>query len=298
MGDDLGDRMKSYEEHETARRFLRGLPVYARLDGRSFSHFTRHMDRPYDARMSEAMVEAAKGLVGETCARIAYVQSDEISLVWEAYRTDKDRNGGSYFFDGKTAKMTSVLAGLATAHFVRAACRLFVDRQAILDMRPHFDCRVIQMPSRTEVANMLLWRELDATKNAVSMAARTVYSHKALFRKSGNEMQEMLFEKGINFNDYPSSFKRGTFVRRVTIDRAFTEDELLRIPPQHRPAPSETRPRSDLVALDMPRFASVANREAVVFDGANPEVTTMGTLLDEALSASMGATVHEGELEP
>jgi tRNA(His) 5'-end guanylyltransferase len=64
MSDDsFGDRMKGYEAHETSRRFLPGLPVYARIDGRSFSKFTKGMRRPFDERMTHAMVKATRHLV-------------------------------------------------------------------------------------------------------------------------------------------------------------------------------------------------------------------------------------------
>ncbi len=211
--------------------------------------------------MTEAMLLTTEALVEETHARIGYTQSDEISLVWQAERYDS-----SIFFDHKISKMTSVLAAFATAAFMNCMGGLAQQK------RPHFDCRVFQLPNRTEAANAFLWREQDATKNAVSMAARSVYSHKALDHKSGPEMQEMLFAKGINFNDYPAFFKRGTFVRRETIQRAFTEEEIARIPPDHRPPPGELVTRSVIVRLEMPRFGSVTNREAVIFDGANPIV--------------------------
>lgn len=272
MSDDLGDRMKSYEVAETSRRFLPMLPVYARIDGRSFSRFTRGMERPYDLRMSLAMIETTKGLVADTHARIGYTQSDEISLVWLA-----DTPEGGYFFDGKIMKMASVLAGLATAHFDRA-----IVRQGLMDYMihrlPHFDCRVFQLPSRTEAANVFLWRELDATKNAISMAARSVCSHKALDHKNGSEMQEMLFEKGINFNDYPPFFKRGSFVRRINVERPFTDVEWLRIPEKHRPARDALVTRTEIVSLDMPKFNTVQNREAVIFDAAHPEVITSSAI--------------------
>lgn len=259
MADDLGDRMKAYEARETERRFIPLLPVYARIDGRGFSAFTRDFERPYDTRIMQAMIGTTKGLVEKTHARIGYTQSDEISLVWLAERYDS-----GIFFDGKIAKMTSVLAGLATALFCR-------EMQSHIDRLPHFDCRVFQLPNRTEAANAFLWRELDATKNAISMAARAVYSHKELDHKNGAEMQEMLFAKGINFNDYPASFKRGTFVRRVAVERSFTAEELARIPEKHRPEPDATCTRSDIVTLEMPKFSTVTNREAVIFDGAAPE---------------------------
>lgn len=265
MADALGDRMKGYEARESERRFLPMLPVYARIDGRNFSAFTRDMQRPYDERMVECMIRTTEALIEETHARIGYTQSDEISLVWQADRADS-----SIFFDHRAAKMTSVLASYATAIFAGEVAYhlgpLYTAR------RPHFDCRVFQLPTRAEAANAFLWREQDAMKNAVSMAARAVYSHKALDHKSGPEMQEMLFAKGINFNDYPPFFKRGTFVRREPIWREFTAEELAAIPEQHRPEPGEKVQRSQIVRLDMPRFGSVTNREAVIFDGAVPEV--------------------------
>lgn len=261
--DALGDRMKAYEAREADRRFLPMLPVYARIDGRSFSKFTRDMERPFDGRMTRAMIATASGLVEDTHARIGYTQSDEISLVWLADRYDSE-----IFFDGKIMKMASVLAGLATARFIKAV-RWAFGHEAV-DKLPHFDCRVFQLPNKTEAANVFLWRELDATKNAVSMAARAYHSHKALDGKHAGEMQEMLFQKGINFNDYPPSFKRGTFVRRVVFDREFTAEEIARIPEKHQPAPGTLVTRSEVRALEMPKFRTLANREAVIFDAAEP----------------------------
>ena len=169
--DDLGDRMKGLEAQETARRFIPGLPIYARIDGRGFSKFTRGMARPYDDRMSTAMIETTKELVKQTHATIGYVQSDEISLVWIP------GEGSPGWFDNKTMKMTSVLAGLATAAFIENVMQYFNHWMDLVAKLPHFDARVISMPSTTEAANMLLWRNLDATKNAVSMAASRSEEH-------------------------------------------------------------------------------------------------------------------------
>ena len=266
--DNFGDRMKEYEARETERCFIPLLPIYARIDGRCFSAFTHGMERPFDTRITQAMIDTTKYLIEETHARIGYTQSDEISLVWM-----QDRYDSELIFGGKIQKMVSVLASMTAARFA-SMCRFIggdmVGRAEKLS--PHFDCRVFQLPNRTEAANAFLWREKDATKNAISMAARSFYSHKALDGKNGSEMQEMIFQKGQNFNDYPAFFKRGTFLRRVTFERAFTADELTRIPEKHRPAPETLVTRSDVVKLDMPSFGTVTNREAVIFDGAEPIV--------------------------
>src|SRR4051812_37118692 len=104
--------MKELESQETDRKFLLGLPIYARIDGRGFSKFTKGMHRPYDERMSKSMVETTKKLVDKTHATIGYVQSDEISLVWIP------TINGNCWFDRKITKMTSVVSGLATISFV------------------------------------------------------------------------------------------------------------------------------------------------------------------------------------
>lgn len=265
--DDLGDRMKDYELRETGRRFLPMIPVYARIDGRGFSKFTKGMNRPYDEIMSNIMINTVKGLVEQTHARIGYTQSDEISLVWLA-----DTPKSEVFFGGKTQKITSVLASLTTALFTR---HLLQSPYAHLAGRmPHFDARAFNLPSKTEAANAFLWREIDATKNAISMAARSFYPHKMLMGKKSAEMQEMIFAKGWNFNDYPAFFKRGTFVRRVTKERTLTVEELEKIPEGHRPSPGQTFLRSSVEAIEMPKFSTVTNRVEVIFDGADPVVAT------------------------
>jgi tRNA(His) 5'-end guanylyltransferase len=261
----LGDRMKAYERRETGRTFLPMLPVYARIDGRTFSRFTEGMERPFDPDFVEAMVRTTEALVEHSHARIGYAQSDEISLLWLA-----DDAKSEIFFKGKIQKMASVLAAYATAAFTRAL--LDGPLAEFASRLPHFDARVFQLPSQSEAANVMLWRELDATKNAVSMAARHHYSHDELDGRTSGELQELLFRKGVNFNDYPAAFKRGTFVRREGTLRELSQDELSGIAPEHRPAPGHRVRRSSIERLDMPRFASVVNREAVLFDGAAPEV--------------------------
>lgn len=264
MNDALGDRMKVYELTEAGRRFMPLLPIVARIDGRCFSMFTHGMKRPYDPDMTAIMVATTVELVSETNASMGYTQSDEITLAWHS--TDPK---SQVWFDGRIAKMTSQLGALATLYFYRLVQQRM---PAYADKLPTFDARVWQVPNRTEGANVFLWREWDATKNSLTMAASELYSHKELHGKNGADKHEMLFAKGINWNDYPAAFKRGTYVQRRRVLRPFTADELEKLPPKH-----EARANPDLVVerwriapLDMPIFGSVVNREDVVFEGAEP----------------------------
>ena len=254
--------MKSYELAETGRRFDPTLPIYARIDGRGFSRFTRNMQRPFDPRMTRCMIETTKHLVDKTHAEVGYVQSDEISLVWSACGEQSDR-----FFSGKIQKMCSVLASMAAARFAVEYAREF--GEISLDF-PHFDCRVISMPSITEATNMLLWREMDARKNAISMAARHFFSHRELQGKNTKEMTEMMLTKGQRMEDYPTSFTRGTWIKRMTEMRELNHDEMSAIPEKHRPVPGTLVERSKLDTISMPPFNGVSNRENVVFGNEQP----------------------------
>ena len=262
--DDLGDRMKRYESTETSRKLIPLLPIYIRLDGKAFSSFTRYMDKPYDTRMIKTMIETTKYLVKETNACIGYTQSDEISLV--IYNKDFR---SQTLFDGKIFKITSILASMASSAFLLNYMKKFdIDPEDIKKL-PSFDCRVMNLPSQTETANMILWRVQDTTKNAITSAARALYSHKQTMNKNSSEKQEMLFQKGVNFNDYPESFKRGTFVKKVVIEQDIEQDIWDKIPEKNKPETRKVK-RNKIKSVSMPIFSKVQNREDVIFEGVDP----------------------------
>jgi len=267
MEDALGDRMKEYEGRESNRTLIPLLPAMARLDGRAFHSFTKGMDRPYDDRMISLMVETTKSLVAETNAVCGYTQSDEISLAW----LSKDYKN-QIFFDGRIMKMTSILASLATLYFNTSIKHHFDDPMLYEEQYPVFDCRVWNVPNIEEGANVFLWREKDATRNSIQMAAQNQYSHKQLMNKNCSELQEMLFQKGINWNDYPDRFKRGTYIQRKKVKRKFFCDELEKLPKNHDvfKNPELEVERTDYVQLELPPLGRVINRAEVLFYGAEP----------------------------
>lgn len=266
MSDALGNRMKLYESTEAGRRLLPLLPVIARIDGRAFHSFTRGMRRPFDPDFTTAMVETTQHLVEETNACMGYTQSDEITLAWHS--TDIK---SQIWFDGRIHKMVSLLAAHATLHFYLAVSRLLPDYASRL---PTFDARVWSVPTRTEGANAFLWREWDATKNSISMAASTYYSDSELHGLDGSAKQQLLFRKGVNWNDYPACFKRGTYIQRRPVLHRFTAEELMNLPPKHaaHSSPGLQIERHKVMPLDLPPLSQICNREAVIFEAAAPEV--------------------------
>lgn len=262
----LDDRMKFFEEIEAQRHLIPLLPICVRLDGKCFSSFTRDMVRPFDATFSKIMVDTTKFLVEEVNACIGYTESDEISLVLYS-----DNLKSQVYFNGRIQKLVSVIASLASVKFLS----LIIERMPRkAEEMPVFDCRIWNVPNKIEAANAILSRENDSTRNSVHMAANHYYSHKELHNKNAAEMHEMLHEKGINWNDYPSAFKRGTFIQRKYSTRKFTIEELDKLPPKHnaRKNPELEFERSDVVIVDMPPFNKVINRIEVIFDGIEPKV--------------------------
>ena len=120
---------------------------------------------------------------------------------------------------------------------------------------------------------MMLWRELDARKNAVSMAARHHFSHRDLQGKSSLEMVQMLLSKGQRMEDYPTCFTRGTWLQSKIEDRPLSIDELAKIPEKHRPPVGTLIKRGSVVAINMPPFNTVSNREGVIFRREAPLVS-------------------------
>lgn len=262
MSDGLGDRCKAYEQAEAGHSAMRCLPLLARLDGRAFHTFTRGLRRPYDEAMSRSMIETARQLVGKTHAAVGYTQSDEITLAWH-----QPGEHSQLMFNGRFQKLASVLAGLASVAFYKEIAQRLPSKAGEL---PHFDCRVWQVPTIRDAIDVFIWREDDATKNSIAMAAQSVCSHKELHGKHTGDMQEMLHDKGINWNDYPAFFKRGTYLQRKTSPRTLTEVERIRIPEAHRPESDATFERSEVVELDMPPIRRIppGDRVAALFGGA------------------------------
>lgn len=281
----IGDRMKSYEAVSTSRKAFKGQPLIARLDGKAFHTFTRGLARPYDERLSGLMKATMMALVDRFGANVGYVQSDEISLVW---LTSPDSNV-ELPFSGRFQKMDSVLASFAAAYF-NVNLREAIPEKA--DALPCFDCRSFVVPNVQEAYHALLWRQQDCTKNAISMAAQSMFSHKYLLGRSGPEMQELMWkERGVNFNDYPPEFKRGVFARRVREERTLSPEQLAKIPEAHRPTGPVIRSFVDEVDIWLSKQPDPV---AALFYGA-PLVSAPNPAIPEGF-ISKGARGRAGEL--
>lgn len=203
---DLKDRMIEYER-ATKYQFTNDSIIVARIDGRGFSKLTKNMMKPFSIVFTDAMITTAMELVKETRATIGYTQSDEISLIWHT-----DNPNGQVFFNGKLQKLCSICASIATSVF--GTCF----NEGELNAPAYFDCRVFTVPSKEEAVNYLIYRQQDATRNSISMAAHAKFGHKKLMHKNTGEQLKMLEDNSVDWNKYSPANKIGTYVQRQSFN--------------------------------------------------------------------------------
>lgn len=228
FNDELGTRMKTNYEKIPQIKLMRRTPVALRLDGKAFHTFTRGFKRPFDPILISSMQQTMKYLCEniQGCV-LGYTQSDEITLILQDYKTHETQA----WFDYEVQKMCSISASMATMAFNKEFTRRInqfgdevfecwhyttEEEYKYLDTLlnatakgAQFDSRCFNIP-KEEVANLLLWRQLDAARNSVQMVGRAYYSHKELNGKNNSQIQDMLIEKGVNWNDFPTHQKRGS----------------------------------------------------------------------------------------
>lgn len=237
---DLANRMKNYEKRNQYYLQKR-IPVAIRVDMRAGHTFTKGFERPFDKVFMKTMQETAKYMCENIQGtKIAYVQSDEITIIL----TDYDTLDTDCWFNYRTDKLCSISASMATMAFNKfftknvdifrnskavkgysgqyfedyngAIIQLAIYEKAI-DKGAMFDARCFNIP-KEEVCNLIYWRQLDATRNSIQMVGQAIFSHSELQGKSCNEIQDMLFtEKGINWNDFPVDCKRGAACIKQTV---------------------------------------------------------------------------------
>ncbi|HEX8536626.1 MAG TPA: tRNA(His) guanylyltransferase Thg1 family protein [Cystobacter sp.] len=198
---DFESRMREGEFFHSLR-LLRGAWCVLRVDGRGFSRFTEaHYDKPFDVRMHEQMVRTASALMEELQGLYAYTESDEISILFRPEWS---------LYDREVEKLVSLSAGLASATFTHAA-----------GVPAVFDSRVWLGVNEDAVLDYFRWRQSDATRCALhgwcywtlrKEGQSAAQASRALHGQSVGFKNELLFQRGINFNELPLWQRRGSGV--------------------------------------------------------------------------------------
>lgn len=174
-----------------------GCWIVLRLDGRSFGRYTRAYAKPFDAAFSRLMTEVAGAVLTDLAGVYAYTESDEVSVLLPR---------ASDLFDRSVEKLVSLSAATASVALTARA-------------EPGtFDSRVWVGADADEVVDYFAWRQADAHRCALNgwaywtlrgegqtAAAATA----ALSGLSTAEKNELLFARGVNYDDTPRWQRHG-----------------------------------------------------------------------------------------
>lgn len=277
MKDTLGARMKRYEAVQDTQ-LIPNLPLYARVDGRHFSKFTKGFGYPYKElaaqgkcgfELTAAMQKTAEALCKEFNCTLVETHSDEISMAW----TDFSKAP----FDGRYFKLVSNIASYAGVVFFHHIRDIIPDKIA-KGAFPSFDCRVFQVPDLTELANLFVWRQNDCIRGCLNQYAQQFFSHKQLDGKTCAEREDMLLDEGHDWqNMVDDAFKYGFFCHKVQVE---VDADGLHLPENVAQslalagvAMPEKVIRTKVERLKVSaRLANLGNKPEFLFEGAAPKL--------------------------
>ncbi|RLI36814.1 tRNA 5'-guanylyltransferase [Candidatus Bathyarchaeota archaeon] len=209
------NKLKCKEAYTDVR--VPAAPFFVRLDGWRFHSLTEKLKlkKPFDRLLAECMIEAVKNIFRLFNPALAYLFSDEISILFPK----------TNLFGLRVEKIDSILAGFTSSGLHKALTKRLPDRDV---PALSLDCRIIPMKNPEEAVNYLTWRQSEAYRNCYNS-----YAYQALIRKAGltpqeaaqrlkdvklSRLMELIKRYGIDLNlsDIPRWHERGILIHWET----------------------------------------------------------------------------------
>ncbi|XP_063982933.1 probable tRNA(His) guanylyltransferase isoform X2 [Diachasmimorpha longicaudata] len=214
--------MESFKSsHDDDNICLPNCWIVVRIDGRNFSKFTdvHNFTKPNDSRALALMNSAATVVMEEFKEiTIAYGQSDEYSFVFK-----KD----TQLYSRREIKLLTYVNSLFASAYVFNWSKFFDNIP--LKYPPAFDARIVLYPSDENLRDYLSWRQADVHVNNLYNTCfwnlvqkknmTTIEAQEVLKGTLSAFKNELLFQDfGINYNNEPQMFRKGTTLFRELIN--------------------------------------------------------------------------------
>ncbi|KAH8744885.1 Thg1 C terminal domain-containing protein [Diaporthe sp. PMI_573] len=211
-------RWEYVKQFEQPDQLLPNTWVVVRIDGRGFTKFASKYswEKPNDRRALDLMNDAAKAVVTEMPDLVvAYGISDEYSFVF--HKTCS-------LFERRESKLVTTIVSTFTSYYVHLWSQYFPDRPLSPPL-PSFDGRAVCYPSVSNLRDYMSWRQADCHINNLyntafwSLILRggmdSQQAEKKLAGTVSGDKNELLFSRfGINYNDEPDIYKKGSVIFR------------------------------------------------------------------------------------
>lgn len=221
-------RFEYVREFEQEGRLLSNTWIVCRVDGNGFSDFSKahNWKKPMDQRGVDLMVACARSLcIKFRDVRMAFGQSDEFSFVLPK---------GCSLWNRRDAKIATSFVSYFASSFVYLWPKYFPD-QPLLEP-PAFDGRCIVFPSDENLRDYLSWRQADTHINhLLNCCFWALVDRKGLAPKeaqntingtSSAQKHEILFGAGVNYNNEPEQYRKGTFLFWSAVGRTETGEKI------------------------------------------------------------------------
>ncbi|KAF2093472.1 tRNA guanylyltransferase [Rhizodiscina lignyota] len=192
--------------------------IVVRIDGRGFHKLSAKYEfgKPNDRRALDLMNAAAVGVMKELPDLVVgYGVSDEYSFVFH-----KD----CVLFERRASKLTTTIVSTFTSYYVHL-WQTYFPSTPLSPPLPSFDGRAVVYPSVRNLRDYMSWRQVDCHINNLynttfwtliqqgGMDAKD--AEKELQGTLSSDKNEILFSRfGINYNNEPEIFKKGSVVFR------------------------------------------------------------------------------------
>jgi len=222
-------RFEYVKKFERNDELLRGCWIVIRIDGKGFHKFSdqHNFVKPNDKRSLDLMSKCAKVVMKEfNDIILAYGQSDEYSFVIRK---------NSHVYSRRNSKITTNIVSMFASSFVYHWPDYFhTDEESKkLSSIPAFDARAIEYPTDEILRDYLSWRQADCHINNLFnttfwalIQKGGISNQEAMERLKGTlskDKNEILFsEFGINYNNEPEQFRKGTTLVKVKKDEPLT----------------------------------------------------------------------------
>ncbi len=198
-----------------------GSKIIIRADGRNFSSLSNdlELERPYDEHFANLMIDVCVDFFMEFNPLFVFTFSDEINILLSEIP-----------FNGRVEKLDSVFASFIAGSFTKNLTKYLKNFNEFvpINLKPvSFDSRIIPL-SGNGLVDYFKYRQNGAWRNCLNgysyWKLREEYGKsravEILNKKKSSELNEILFDKGININEVPSWQRRGIgiYKKKVSIN--------------------------------------------------------------------------------
>ena len=151
MSSKLADRIQNYQQMAETKLLPR-VPLIITVNGRSFSKITSLLEKPFDQKLSQCLLNTMLRLCTDIeGAFFGYQHNDEIVIV---ARNDQS-NTTEPWLANNSQKIASIVSSIATLHFTRCALTLNLNLMG----ETIFTTQAFVVPNMMEAINTLVYKQ-------------------------------------------------------------------------------------------------------------------------------------------